>query len=452
MTAEKSPAKPARKPGRPRTFVLGNGPLFDGKGGVFVNGALRVEGDRVAAVGDCDAIKKESIPFIDVQGNLILPGLINLHHHFYSALAAGFPSRGPVIDFRSNLENFWWPLDRALDREAVEASALLSLVESMKHGVTTVFDHHSSPTCQEGILDVIAACAGQAGISALLSLEVSDRNGPEARNAGIAENIRFISRQRGHPSVRGLMGLHANFTLSRETLEKTAAALPNGAAVHIHCGEAACDAAFCLDEGFRGPADRLAAFGLLDGGAVLAHGVHLAEEEFGMIESAGAHVVHNPESNSKNAVGDLSPTAAGFGLGTDGMTSSMLATLRFAFLKRRALKGDPGYGPGEVLDALFGVNSAVASAVLGDTVGVLEPGARADVAVMDYCPLSDVGAANIAGHLLFGAHASRALWVFASGAALLWNGRPITLNESEIRERGTAQARRLLARYTQLPG
>jgi len=436
----------ATGPGRTRTFVLGNGPLFDGKDGVFENGALRVEGDRVAAVGACDAIKKPGLPFIDVKGNLILPGLINLHHHFYSALAAGFPPRGPVSDFRTNLENFWWPLDGALDREAVEASALLALVECLRYGVTTVFDHHSSPNCQDGILDAIAACAGRAGVNAVLGLEVSDRNGPEVRDAGIAENARFIAQQRGHRSVRGLMGLHANFTLSAQTLAKAAAALPGGAAVHIHCGEAACDASFCRGEGFRGPADRLAAFGLLTKGAVLAHGVHLADEEFGLIERAGAHLVHNPESNSKNAVGDLSPAAAGFGLGTDGMTASMLSTLRFAFLKRRALKGDPGYAPGEILDALFRVNAAAASNALGDTVGVLEPGARADAAVLDYRPLTAVSAGNIAGHLLFGAHAARALWVFAGGVVLVWNGRSITLNEDEIRAEGAAQARRLLAR------
>ena len=428
---------------RERTFVVGNGPLFDGDAGFFENGAVRVEGDRIAAVGDAGDIKQDGIPFIDVKGNLILPGLVNLHHHFYSALAAGLLPKGRVADFESILKNLWWRLDRSLDREAVEVSALLGVIDSVKHGVATIFDHHSSPGFIDGSLDVIARCVTRAGVSGVLCFEVSDRNGPDARDAAISENVRFIEKQRDDEQVRGTMGLHANFTLSKESLDKTARALPKGAGVHIHCGEGACDAAFCRKEGFGGPADRLKSFGLLDDRAILAHGVHLTPAEHDMIRRSGAYLVHNPESNSNNAVGMLSADAAGFGLGTDGMTSSMLSTLRAAFLQRRGVKGTPEYGPGEVMDALFRVNARAASSFLGTPVGTLERGARADIVVMDYAPVTPIGKDNMAGHLIYAAYNTQALYLFGSGAVVVWNKKVMTLNEADIRKRARDLAPRI---------
>jgi len=444
MNAQTTPSD--QQAGNPRTFVIGNGPLFDGGGRFFEKGALRIEGDRVAALGDLDQVLSPGLPFIDVEGRLILPGLVNLHHHFYSALAVGLRPTGPITDFRSNLAHFWWPLDSALGSHEVEVSTRLTLVECLKHGVTTVFDHHASPFCAQGILDKIAVCVEEAGLNAVLALEVSDRNGEALRDASLEENLRFLGQRGEHRHVRGVMGLHANFTLSEISLERVAAALPEGEGVHIHCGEAAEDATFCRDAGYAGPVERLDRSGLLNHRTILAHGVHLTPGELDTIQHSEAFLVHNPESNCKNAVGELSAKASGYGLGTDGMTSSMLGTLRFAFLRRRGLSPDPEYSPDAVLRALFTVNARAASLYLDDVVGILSPGARADVAVFDYIPLTPIDEGNLAGHLIFGAHAARAHYVLGSGAVLLWKGKPITLREDEIRGEAAALAPQLFAR------
>ena len=431
---------------RERTFIVGNGPLYDGDEIFYECGAVRVEGDRIAALGSLEELQKPGIPYIDVKGNLIVPGLINMHHHFYSALATGLRAAGPIVDFKSNLENFWWVLDRALDEDCVELSAWLSLADSLKHGVTTVFDHHSSPTCQEEILDRIAACVKESGSNAVLCLEVSDRNGLRTGEEAIEENLRFMKQQENDRRIRGVMGLHANLTLSRDTLSRVRERLPEGGGILMDCGEADCDVASCGCDGSCGPVVRLDSFGLLGPKAILAHGVHLTPEEHETIRERESYVVHNPESNCKNAVGELPSFVTGFGLGTDGMTSNMLATLRFAFLRRRCMQWDPGFCRSELLNALFTTNARAASTFLDDSVGVLKPGARADIAVFDYRPVTPIDRDNAAWHLIFGAHAASALYVFCSGSVAVWNGKIMTFREEEIREKARAAAQELFGR------
>ena len=119
---------------------------------------------------------------LDAGGQYLLPGNICAHTHFYGAFARGMAIPGEAPDtFVKILQKLWWPLDLALDEEAVQLSALVCLVDAVRHGTTTLFDHHASPNAISGSLDLIAEAVEAAGVRAALCYEVTDRNGEDGR-------------------------------------------------------------------------------------------------------------------------------------------------------------------------------------------------------------------------------------------------------------------------------
>jgi len=180
---------------------------------------VHVANGRVAADGGAERR--------DCSGCLVVPGNVCAHTHLYSALARGMPyDLAPPENFLQILQRIWWRLDRALDEESVRASALVGGMEALLSGTTTLVDHHASPNAIDGSLDVIEDALRSLGIRSVLCYETSDRDGPERAQAGVAENRRFIERvlREKPPLVRGLVGAHASFTLSDETLAACAEA------------------------------------------------------------------------------------------------------------------------------------------------------------------------------------------------------------------------------------
>ena len=257
----------------PAVTLLYNGTVLTGgeASELYSNGAVAWSGDRILAVG-LESDLTERFPGasrLDARGGMILPGLINLHHHLYSALARGLAPSSPATDFSQILDKLWWRLDRALTPETVRLSALLGVADSIRWGCTTLFDHHSSPSCIRGSLSNIAEVIAEGGLTALLCYEVSDRNGHHEAVAGLVENLTFIDRQRNHPRVRGTLGLHASFTLEDGTLDEAADRRPDGCGCHIHIAEDGLD--FQVSELSYGgaPLQRLEERGLLDDRAVV---------------------------------------------------------------------------------------------------------------------------------------------------------------------------------------
>ena len=223
------------------THLLYNGTVITGgdQPVVETDAAVAWSGDRIVAVGN-ETELRERFPdatTMDACGGLVLPGFINLHHHFYSAFARGLTPSSTPRDFGQILETLWWRLDRALTPETVRLSALLGAADCIRWGCTTVFDHHASPSCLRGSLTIIARTLEEAGLSGVLCYEVSDRNGHEEAIAGLVENLRFIDSRNEDPRIRGTLGLHASFTITDETLDEAAARRPDGCGCHIHVAE-----------------------------------------------------------------------------------------------------------------------------------------------------------------------------------------------------------------------
>jgi len=255
-------------------------------------------------------------------------GRVNAHTHIYSALAPfGMPEpEPPPENFLQILQRVWWRLDRALDESSLRASARLYAAESLLAGTTVLIDHHESPSFIEGSLDILADACQELGIRALLCFGATERNGgrEEARR-GLAECRRFLlDNQR--PLVTGVVGLHASFTVSDETLEEAGDLCRELDTVcHVHLAEDGVDVEDAQERGYPGPLERMLERGALPPGSILAHAVWCSEEQVRLADQRGLWIVQNPRSNRGNRVGYPGELTASsrVAVGTDGYPARM---------------------------------------------------------------------------------------------------------------------------------
>jgi cytosine/adenosine deaminase-related metal-dependent hydrolase len=314
------------------------------------------------------------------------------------------PPRTPE-SFRDILELVWWRLDAALDLEMIRASARLGALEALECGTTAIIDHHESPNAIDGSLTVIADACAEVGVRVVAAYGVTDRHGPAGAVAGLAENERFL---RG--GGRGLVGIHAAFTCTDETIEAAAGlARDLGVGVHVHVAEGDDD---------RTAAKRLGQHTTDDW--LLVHCVHLSESD----ELAGT-IAHNPRSNMNNAVGYARPTRFPnrVVLGTDGIGADMLEEFRLAYARLREDNVE------ETPETVWGwLENGYA----------LVPEARDDMVIWSYDPVDPWRLAFTTG--------VRAVDVVVDGETVLRDGRPTRVDANEIRAHATEQAERMFAR------
>jgi len=421
------------------------------------DGAILVRDDLIAAVGDTRTLvaryphEKE----LDAAGQLAMPAALCGHTHFYGAFARGWAYPGPpATTFTEILERLWWRLDKQLTLEDVRYSALVCLADAIRHGTTTLIDHHASPFAIEGSLDVIADAVVTSGVRASLCYEVSDRDGPDPARAGIAENARFLRRMRNdpHPQLAGSFGLHASLTLSDATLADCVAArdeIGDGAGgFHIHGAEGIADVEDSLVKSGKRAIARLGASGILGPRTIVAHAVHADAAEIELLAETGTWVTHQPRSNMNNAVGFAqveAMLAAGVkvALGNDGFSNNVAAEMKVAYLTHKLVQGDPRAMPGDLVMRLaYDANAELARVFWPDrTLGVLAPGAVADLVLIDYHPTTPLTAGNLPWHLIFGYEASAITTTMSAGHLLMRDRRLLTLDEAEI----TARSRELAA-------
>jgi putative selenium metabolism protein SsnA len=426
---------------------------FGERNQLIENAALYIHGDRVADVGDSAALTRKypDAETIDARGQLVMPGNICAHTHFYGAFARGLAIPGdPPRDLPEILGRLWWPLDKSLRDLDVRYSALVCLADAIRHGTTTLIDHHASPNAIHGSLDQIAAAVEQAGVRACLCYEVSDRDGPEPAREGIEENVRFIEAlpRRESPLLAATFGLHASLTLSDETLADCVAAAPEGAGFHIHAAEGVADQEDSLRKAGVRVVERLREAGILGPRTILAHCVHVDAWEMEILRDTGAWVTHQPRSNMNNAVGvaDVPTMLRGgvkVGLGNDGFSNDMFTEMKTAYLVHKLYHGDPrAMGGYDVMQLAYANNARLARLFWPDApLGELSVGAYADLIFLDYYPFTGLTPGNLPWHILFGIGGSLVSTTIAGGKVLMRDRRLLTLDEAAI----AARARQLSA-------
>ena len=412
-------------------LVIGNGKLFTRNDEMpFVeNGAVAIEGTKIAAVGETEAIKKQygDAEFIDAKGGVIMPAFINTHEHIYSAMARGLSIKGyNPKGFLDILDGQWWTIDRHLTLEQTKYSAVETLISCIRNGVTTVFDHHASFGQIGGSLFTIADVAKELGVRACLCYEISDRDGMDKARESVMENAEFIRYALKDDSdmIAGMMGMHAQFTISDATMELAAANKPDEVGYHIHVAEGIEDLHDCLKKYGKRIVDRLMDFNILGEKTLLGHCIYINPHEMDLIKDTNTLVVHNPESNMGNACGcpptmELVHRGILTGLGTDGYTHDMLESYKVANVLHKHHLCDANAAWGEVPKMLFENNAAIANRYFKTPLGVLKEGAAGDVIVVDYNPPTQLDASNINGHILFGMTGRDVVTTVANGRVLM---------------------------------
>lgn len=417
------------------------------------NGSVVVEGEKISAVGGASDMQKRfpNAESVDCSGKVVLPGFMCTHHHFYSTMARGMAIPGePAANFVEILERLWWRLDRALSDEDITLSAQIPLIECIRNGTTTVIDHHASPSMREGSLDLIEKAVREAGIRASLCYEVSDRN---VSGGGIEENQRFITKVgRGDGQIAAMMGLHASFTLSDQTLEKCVrVARDAGVGCHIHVAEDLADKEDAMRKYGMPIVMRLDKLGVTGERSLFIHCVHIDDSEMDLIAATRTAVVHNPESNMNNAVGvtrlfDLMKRGVLVGLGTDGMSSDMLAQMRCAYLLHRLANRDPRVAFMEAPQLLLQNNAEICQRQFGLRLGEIFEGGPADLAIIDYRPPTPFNAGDFLGHLIFGLVDAVVDTTVCKGKVLMRNKQVLALDEERIAARSRELAPRMWQR------
>ena len=425
------------------------------------NGAILISDTKLIEIGSsqqlCAAFPNEEI--VDAQGQLALPASLCGHTHFYGAFARGWAFPGPPPQrFSEILERLWWRLDKALTAEDIRDSALICLADAIRHGTTTLIDHHASPNAIEGALDIVAGAVCESGIRAALCYEVSDRDGPQRAQAGIAENMRFLQRmaETPHPQLAASFGLHASLTLSDETLADAVAAGKNvNAGFHIHAAEGEEDVEDSIRKSGKRVIHRLYDAGILGKHSILAHAVHVDASEITRLAETETWVTHQPRSNMNNAVGfarvqALLDQGVNVALGNDGFSNNMFAEMKFTYLTHKLVNSDPNAMPANtVFELAYPANARLSRLFWPDQrVGVLEEGATADIVLMDYKPPTPMTAENLPWHLIFGYEASAITTTISQGKILMRNRQVLTLDEEMITARSRELAKALWGRVT----
>jgi putative selenium metabolism protein SsnA len=435
-------------------LLIGNGQVLtrDGTQPYLSDGCVAIRDNVIIGVGPTGEIRSKypGSHFMDAAGKVVMPGLINAHTHLYSTFARGMTLKGsPPKDFQQILERLWWRLDKVLTLDDVYYSALVGMIDCVKKGTTTLFDHHASPGAVRGSLFTLAKAARTVGVRTCFCYEVSDRDGTAVCEEGIHENREYVlyCRQADDDMAKGMFGLHASLTLSDETLSRCCHENAGTAAgFHIHAAEGRVDVDDCLHKHGRRVINRLSDLGILGPKTITAHCVHVDQEEMELLRESKTRVVHNPQSNMGNAVGcapviDMLRQGVHVGLGTDGYTCDMFESLKAANLLHKHHLADPRAAWTEPPEMLFKHNRSMCTEYFSRPLGKLVPGAYADVIVVDYQPPTPLHEGNLEGHILFGMSGCMVDTTVINGRIIMVDRKLVDVDESAIlaksRERAT---------------
>lgn len=417
------------------------------------DGGVVLDGERIVKVGDYETLRSEypQAELIDAKGQIIMPSLINMHEHIYSAFARGLSINGYNPNgFLDILDGLWWTIDRHLTLEQTYLSAIATYIDCIKNGVTTVFDHHASFGAIEGSLFKIAEASEKMGVRSCLCYEVSDRDGMDKSREAVLENARWIKHALADETdmFAGMMGMHAQFTISDETMEFAAANKPEEVGYHIHVAEGIEDLHDCLHKYGKRIVDRLYDCNILGSKTLLGHCIYVNPHEMELIKATDTMVVHNPESNMGNACGcpptmEIVHRGILTGLGTDGYTQDVLESYKVANVLHKHHLCDANAAWSEVPQMLFEGNAKIANRYFKKQLGVLKEGAAADVIVADYVPRTPMDASNINSHILFGMTGRSVVTTVCNGKVLMKDRELIGIDEEKVLYEVREEAKKL---------
>jgi 5-methylthioadenosine/S-adenosylhomocysteine deaminase len=419
---------------------------MDDAGAVLPEADLLIQGSEIAGLWPRGQTPHEVAAenVIDAEGMVAIPGLVNTHTHCAMTLLRGYADDMPLMPW---LQERIWPLEMKLVEEDVYWGTLLGIAEMIRGGVTCFNDmyHYFEATARAVVESGI-----RANVSGVLLGFVSDAA------QRLERAIEFAKEWKGAADGRlvTMLGPHAPYTCPDHLLERViAGAKEAGVGVHIHVSETAQEVRDSQRDFGMTPVARLNALGLFEARPVLAaHCVHLTDDDIATLVEHKVGIAHNPGSNMKLGSGvapvpRLLAAGAVVGLGTDGPASNnnldMLEEARLAALLHKLHSGDPTVVPaGQALG--MATRGSAQALGLGDQVGQIKVGMKADLALLDFRQPHLFPPHGIVSHLVYAARAGDVRTVFVNGRALMLDRQLQTLDEQEIFGQVRARLKRLL--------
>ena len=407
------------------TLYIKNATYIDWQTLNFTKTNIQVSEGKKGSIKFLDTIPvlpTDTSKVVDAKGKFVTRSFGCGHHHIYSTLARGMPAPAKTPqNFLDILNYIWWNLDKNLDLEMIEASALASALCCAKNGVTFVIDHHASPYAVEESLFTIKKAFDTIGISHLLCYEISDRDGEKVRDKGLKETKNYLKA-----GNQGHVGLHASFTVGDICFKKAVTlAQDYNTGIHIHVAEDMADQDHCLKNHNKRVIQRLFDVGGLDlKGSIFGHCIHLDEMEKTILRDSKAWIAQNVESNLNNNVGlaDYSNYGNRIMLGTDGMHSDMLRSAKAAFF---AGQGTEGISFPGIYDRFRNIHRFIKeNGFQGDNDN--------NLVILDYTAPTIMNQDNFLGHFVFGIESSHVLSVISSGRLIVKDKKLVSANEEDI--------------------
>ncbi len=377
--------------------------------------------DTIQEVGPMSSFKNANYDIIDAKQYLVMPSMIVGHSHIYSTFARGLNVPFHPESFQDILDQLWWRLDRNLDNQMNYYSAIVSAVDHLRNGVTTMIDHHASGEIK-GSLTQISRGLEEVGLRGIYCFETSDRFDTDAC---LEENMTFIN-DNNTSFKKGLFGLHASMSLSDATLQKVKEVIGD-TPIHIHVAESKEDVIDCFNKHQSTLIERLEKFGLLNENSIIVHGLFLTPKELEIIKKHNCVVALNVTSNMNNSVGIpnyklLREKRVRVIMGNDGISSSITTEYLMLYYAMHLLDKTPTTFGLHHLQEIIVETYRYASAILDVKLGQISKGFAADLLIVPYIAPTPISKENALGHLFFGLFNSfKPSDVFVAGKQLVHN-------------------------------
>ncbi|SMF42544.1 amidohydrolase [Paenibacillus barengoltzii] len=411
-----------------------------------VDGYMLVEGDTISYIGEERPEGVEGAETLDGKGLLFLPGLINTHGHAAMSLLRGY---GDDMVLQTWLQEKMWPMEAKFTAADVYAGTALSVLEMLKGGTTTFLDMYDH-------MDEVAKVVEESGIRAVLMRGAIGLCSPEEQDQKLKEAIAFAQNWHGKAEGRitTMMSPHAPYTCPPAFIEKfVQAAHDLDLPMHTHMSETRAEVEQNVNDYGVRPVEHLLKLGMFSRPTLLAHAVHLTDEEIDILAAHGVTISHNPGSNLKLASGvarvpELLKKGVVVSLGTDGPASNnnldMLEEIRLAALIHKGVSGDPTAVP--ALEALKMGTEYGAKSVFLQNTGKLAAGMKADIIALNTEQAHFLPRTDYISHTVYSAGAKDVEHVWVNGKQVVKHGACLTLDEERIRYEAQAAFEGLLAR------
>ncbi|MEW6623529.1 MAG: 8-oxoguanine deaminase [Bacillota bacterium] len=440
---------------------------FDKDNHRIKNGSLLIEDNKILEVGKDLQIPEGAVgaKVIDARGKILMPGMVNTHHHLYQTLTRNIPQIQdiPLFPWLLKLYEIW----KRLTPEAVKYGTLVGLGELLKTGCTTSSDHHYVfPEGQsEELIDIQIEAASQLGIRfhpcrGSMSLGREQGGLPpnsvvQSEDAILADCERLITKYHDpgpYSMCQIVLAPCSPFSVTGKLMEDSARlARKHKVMLHTHLAETRDEEDFCLEKFGLRPVEYMHKLGWLGEDVWFAHAVHLNDEEIKVIGETKTGVAHCPVSNMKLNSGvcrvkELLKAGARVGLAVDGSasndSSNIWGEVRVAYLLQKLVLGPYGLPAGEILR----MATVGGAQVLGRTdIGSLEPGKAADMILIDFEQLAFAGGQHDpAAAIVNSGNSNLVDMTIVNGRVVVDKGRLVNVDEEKIVHEANRVSRELL--------